>query len=330
MNDFRKSRIKSKLTQKVRTALGMDVVYTKDRLNLDNVELYKDFEVISIFVNSKLDESILSKMPKLKLIATASTGFDHIDLEYCKKKNIRVANVPAYGSKTVAEFAFSMMLYLYRRLSKVKITKSLEELRGFDLNGKTIGIIGTGKIGKNAIKIANGFSMNVIAFDFFPNKKLEKELNFKYVSLEDLFKKSDIVSLHVPLTKETHHLINKENLSLMKSNSILVNVSRGPIVDTDALYDALIKEKISGAALDVLEYEKDIFMDDEVHLKLTQDNFDQIKVDFENHVLSQLENVLITPHCAFNTSEAIYRILDTTLLNITNHIQKKDVFYVDV
>jgi len=280
-----------------------------------------DYEAISVFIGSELNKEVLDKFPNLKLIATRSTGFDHIDLNYCKEKGIKVANVPTYGENTVAEHAFGLLLCLSHRIYdgydrlREKGIYSYEGLEGFDLKGKTIGIIGTGNIGKHSIRIANGFEMNVIAYDAFPKPEIEKELNFQYKStLEELLSESDIVSLHIPYLKETHHLINKENISKMKQGSILINTSRGAIIETDAFIEALKNGHLGGAGLDVFEEEG--AMKDEMGYLLKGDNKTDLKVLLENHALIDMENVIVTPHSAFNTHEAKERILNTTIQNL--------------
>ncbi|MDD3264157.1 MAG: NAD(P)-dependent oxidoreductase [Candidatus Nanoarchaeia archaeon] len=328
MNEFRKERIRFHLKDELREKLKMDIRCSESILSLENVDEYKDSEIIVVFVNSNLNAELLSKFKNLKLIATASTGYDHIDFDYCKKKGIKVANVPSYGSRTVSEFAFAMILAFYRKIKKLCEKSTLEDLMGLDLNGKTIGVIGTGKIGKNMIKIAKGFSMNVLAFDYYPDETYANQFEFSYVDMDTLLQKSDIVSLHLPLTKSTHHLINEEKISRMKKDALIVNVSRGGIIDTDALYKALVNEKIMGACLDVLEQEKNVFLENKKEIDFNPKKYNQLKIDLENNLLYKLDNVIIAPHSAFNTKEALYRILDTTILNIINFIQEKEIYEV--
>ncbi|TAL57791.1 MAG: hydroxyacid dehydrogenase [Nanoarchaeota archaeon] len=277
----------------------------------------KNCGAISVFVNSRVSKEILQKLPRLKLIATRSTGFDHIDMDYCKKRNIKVCNVPSYGKHTVAEHAFALLLTLSRKMEQaVKSTRAGKfdpsGLTGFDLCGKTIGVIGTGSIGVHSIQIACGFGMNVIAYDAYPNKSLAK--NFKYVSLPKLLSQSDIVTIHLPLLKNTFHLLNKKNLSRMKKGAILINTSRGALVDTDALVDSLKKGNLAGAGLDVLEEE--LIMKDESTILYTKFTPRQLRTAVEEHALLQMENVIITPHNAFNTKEALARIMSQTIENI--------------
>lgn len=289
-------------------------------INAENVKEYHDAEVISTFISSKLDKELLAKMPNLKLVATRSTGFDHIDLDYCKQHNILVANVPSYGENTVAEHAMALLLALAKRIpeSMERVQRGVfspDGLTGFDLKNRVIGVIGTGHIGQNMIQMANGFHMKVIAFDVYPNKELEQKLNFTYVDMEYLFKKSDVISIHVPYNKSTHHLINRDTLSILKKGVVIINTSRGGIIETDALFDGLRSGVIGGAGLDVVEQES--FIKEELEL-LHKDTYQDVdfKVALENHMMSYFPNVIITPHNAFNSHEALMRIIETTVENI--------------
>ncbi|HQU07997.1 MAG: hypothetical protein B7X04_03205 [Parcubacteria group bacterium 21-54-25] len=280
-----------------------------------------DAEALSIFITTHIGAAELDKFPKLKLIATRSTGFDHIDLEEAKKRGVAIASVPSYGINTVAEFAFALILALARRIceahNRVTNTGSFSQdgLRGFDLAGKTIGIVGTGHIGVHAIKMAKGFDMNVLAFDAFQKEGLDKELGFTYVPLNELLNTSDIVTLHVPYNPHTHHLINKDNIHEFKKGAYLVNTARGAVVETEALVAGLMDKTLAGAGLDVLEEEGD--MQDEARLfSLPHPREEELKTTLANHYLIDHPRVLVTAHVAFDTQEAIERILDTTLENV--------------
>lgn len=278
-------------------------------------------EAISIFITTKIDASEMDKFPKLKLIATRSTGFDHIDLDEAKKRGITVCTVPSYGTNTVAEFAFALILALSRRVceahNRVCNTGSFsqEGLRGFDLAGKTIGVVGTGHIGVHAIRMAKGFAMRVIAFDAFPKEGLDKEMGFTYVSLNELLNKSDIVTIHVPYNPQTHHLINKDNVHEFKKGAYLINTARGAVVETEALVDALMDKTLAGAGLDVLEEEGDM-QDDERLFSLPHPKEEELKTTLANHYLIDHPRVIVTAHIAFDSQEAIERILDTTAENL--------------
>ncbi|MEK7587162.1 MAG: hydroxyacid dehydrogenase [Patescibacteria group bacterium] len=284
-----------------------------------------DFEVISIFVDSKIDRAVLDYLPNLKLIATRSTGFDHIDLSLCKERGVVVTNVPGYGENTVAEYAFALILCLSRKIfqsyHQVRETGSfsLEGLRGFDLDGKTLGVIGTGRIGKHVIKMAKGFEMKVIAFDGHPDAKVAEELGFIYLSLPQVLAQSDIISLHVPYLPETHHLINQETIKKIKPGAYLINTSRGAVVETEALVSALQSGALGGAGLDVLE-EEGLVKDELLSFVGQKLAGHDLKTVLGNHLLIDMPNVIVTPHNAFNTDEAMKRIIDTNLENITNFI----------
>ena len=222
-----------------------------------------DATVLCTFIESKIDEDEMKRFPALKLIATRSTGFDHIDLAAAKTRGIAVANVPSYGENTVAEFTFALLLALSRRVidadERVRGGAfSPVGLRGFDLAGKTIGVVGCGHIGTHVIRMANGFGMKVLGFDVVRNDELARTLNFTYTTLPELFATSDIVTLHVPYNAHTHHLVNRENIGTFKKGSYLINTSRGAVVETDALVEAIKSGVIAGAALDVLEEEGEL------------------------------------------------------------------------
>ena len=219
--------------------------------------------VLCTFIESPIGEAEMNRFPSLKFIATRSTGFDHIDLAVAKARGITVVNVPFYGENTVAEFAFALLLSLSRRISEASASVkaggfSPAGLRGFDLAGKTIGVIGCGHIGMHMIKMANGFSMKVLGFDTHPDESIAHANNFTYASLPDLLAQSDIITIHVPYNAHTHHLLNKENMDAIKKGAYLINTARGAIVETEALVDTLKNGTLAGAGLDVLEEEGDL------------------------------------------------------------------------
>ena len=305
-----------------------ELFFSKDKILPGVLPEKNDFDVVSVFVNSKIDGKVLDYFPNLKLLSTRSTGYDHVDLDYCAKKGITPAFVPGYGNNTVAEYAFGLLLNLTRKMymsiDQLKETGSfnLSGMRGIDLSEKTMGIIGTGRIGKIAIKIAKGFGMNVVAYDPFPDEKYAGEMGYSYSSLENLLKNSDAISIHVPYTKETHHLINKDNISLIKKGAYLINTARGGIVETDALVKALESGILAGAGLDVLEEEGET-KDEMFFMKEGNPREEKMKIVIENHILMKMPNVLITPHNAFNTNEALERILRTTLDTIKSFKEGK-------
>ena len=258
------------------------------------------------------------------MIATRSTGFDHIDIKEAKKKNIPVCNVPYYGENTVAEHTFALIMSLSRNVHKsyvrtLKNNFSIEGLTGFDLKGKTIGIVGGGHIGLNVAKIAKGFGMNILVYDLHKQTFLSEVIGFEYASFEDILKKSDIITLHVPYNKYTHHLINKKTVRLIKKGAILINTARGQIVDTDALLYALENKILSGAGIDVIEGEELITEEKQL---LHENNVDKWKTILRDHRIFKMDNVVFTLHNAFNSKEALIRILDTTAQNIESYCDK--------
>ena len=278
-----------------------------------------EWEALSVFIYSRVTHEVIAAMPKLKFIATRSTGFDHIDLDACKSRRIAVSNVPSYGENTVAEHTFALLLMLSRKVHQsVAAIRSgrvdLAELTGFDLQGKTIGVVGAGHIGLHVIRIARGFGMRVLAFDVTCEPFLADLLGFEYVPMARLLEESDIVTLHGPLTEKTHHLLGREQIARMKTGSLLVNTSRGGLVDTDALVDALESGKLSGAGLDVLEGEE--LIKEERQLLQQPLDVERLRMALRNRVLLARENVVFTPHNAFNSREALVRILEVTLANL--------------
>lgn len=311
---------------------GHQLFFTKDKLNKDALPQEKDFDVISVFVGSAVDKKVINSFPNLKLITTRSTGFDHIDSAAAKEKNIAVAYVPGYGDNTVAEFAFALILSLSRKIFeaydriKERGLFNFDGLRGFDLNGKTIGIVGTGRIGCYMVKIAKGFGMNVIAYDAFQKEELCEKLGFKYVSLDELLAQSDVISLHVPYLPSTHHLINSENISKIKKGALLINTSRGAVVETEAIVRGLNQGILGGVGLDVLE-EEGAIADERALLLYGHPEEHDLRTILANHVLIDMPNVIITPHTAFNTQEALQRILNTDIENIKSFLEKNQPAY---
>lgn len=306
-----------------------DEVITKD-----NLKIIKDIDILSPFIYSKITKELMAALPSLKLITTRSTGFDHIDLKAAKKAKVKVANVPSYGANTVAEHTFALILSLSRKIhqSYERTSRgnfSLDGLRGFDLRDKTIGVIGCGHIGQHVIRIARGFGMKVIAYDVYQDRRLAKRLGFKHVELNDLLKQSDIISLHAPYNKATHHLINRKNIRLIKNGAMIINTARGGLVDTTALVDGLRSGKLAGIGLDVLEEEKYILKEEAELLsphfvsKSKENINDYLKTIVEGHMLLISDKVIVTPHNAFNSQEALERILDTTIENVLACCQKK-------
>ncbi|MBI3634220.1 MAG: hydroxyacid dehydrogenase [Candidatus Yonathbacteria bacterium] len=307
--------------------LGQDISFLKGTI-ADYPDLRDEqVEMISVFVNSRVGKNTLDKFPNLKHIVTRSTGFDHIDSDETKARWISVSYVPTYGQNTVAEFSFALLLALSRkillcekRVHNESLFSQTEELRGFDLEGKTMGVVGTGHIGQYVIRIAKGFGMNVVAFDAFPKQEMAEKLGFSYASLDELLAQSDVVSMHLPYMKETHHILNMKNIHKMKKGSILINTARGGLIETAAIAYGLREGIFSGAGLDVLEEE--MFIEDETKLVFNENpDVSDLKITLENHYIIEHPRTIVSPHNAFNTKEAICRILDTTIENMEAYIK---------
>lgn len=307
--------------------------YVKNKLPEDEVvmvspengvqEVFADTEVeaVSIFVHNAFGPAEMDRLPKLKYVATRSTGFDHIDLAEAKKRGIVVSNVPSYGVNTVAEFAFALLLALSRRICEAndRVSKegsySQKGLQGFDLAGKTIGIVGMGHIGVYVARIAKGFGMNVLVFDVHPDTALAAEIGFSYTELDELLSRSDVVTLHVPYNPHTHHLMNAERFAKMKRGAVLINTARGAVVETAALVTALENGTLGGAGLDVVEEEDDMLDEMKIFKNAAPDAKEAVTI-LENRYLMQHPRVIVTPHIAFDTKEAVERILETTIENL--------------
>ena len=292
---------------------------------VDRIDLAKiaDAQIISVFIYSNLDASVLNQLPSLRMIATRSTGVDHIDMASCRERNIVVSNVPSYGANTVAEHMFALLLSLSRKIYPARERTlhndfSFHGLQGFDLMGKVLGVIGTGQIGQHVIRIAKGFQMKVTAYDPHPDAAASERLGFEYVDLDTLLARSDVISLHCPLTPATQHMIGKSAFQKMKPGVYLINTARGGLIDTEALLWALDAGIVAGAGLDVLEEEEAVREERE----LLSGRFDGAKLQavLRNHVLANDERVIITPHIAFNSREAVERILHTTVENIAAYL----------
>ena len=302
------------------------VTYHEDPISQDNID--KDAEIISMFVSSTVTAEIIKELPKLELIACRSTGFNNVDLDAVKKRKISVANVPTYGEHTVAEFTMSLMLAMTRKILTAasqysRHDTSHEKLHGTDLHGKTLGVIGAGKIGRNVIKAAKAFGLKVIAYDPFLTPEMEAEIDVTAVELNDLLKTSDIITLHTPLTKDNYHLIDAKKIDLMKDGVYIVNTARGELLDTEALVMAIKSGKVAGAALDVLEDEKLIDIDEEeLLLKKKSTTRETLEHVLASTMLMHMPEVILTGHNAYNTSEAIQRINLTSVDNIQRYLQK--------
>ena len=293
------------------------------KLNENTAATSKGYDIVCIFVNDVADKEVIDHLKEngVKMIALRCAGFNNVDLAEAKAAGIKVARVPAYSPHAVAEHGLSLLLALTRHIPQAYLrTKTqnfnIEGLTGRDLYGLTAGILGTGKIGRTMGDVLSGIGMKLIAYDPFPNEQWAKEKNVEYVSIEEIFKRSDVLSLHCPLTEETKHIVNHDNMKLMKSDAVIINTGRGALIDSKALVHALKHHTIGGAAMDVYEEESKYFFSDWSTNVLTDD------------VLARLltfPNVIITGHQAFLTTNALGNIADTTLQNIKDFTEGKDL-----
>ncbi len=294
---------------------------TSAALNETTARAHAEAEVVSSFIYSTLNAKVLVQFPTLKLIATRSTGFDHIDLNYCRAHDVTVCNVPDYGDSAVAEHAFALLLGVAKNLvQSVERTRqgnfTQTGLRGFELRDKTLGVIGTGRIGRRVIEIANGFGMQVIAVDRRPDTAAAQRLGFRYAPMDEMLKLADIITLHVPASSGADNLISDREFALMKPSAVLINTARGSIIDVPALVRALAEGKIGAVGLDVLPQEPAIREEAEIFRTSATTSEQDLKALVANHVLLRFPNVFVTPHNAYNSAEAVRRIIETTLENI--------------
>lgn len=298
---------------KVNEKYNYDIRYYKGHLNLNNVVLTQDTDAVCIFVNDTADAAVIDAMVDngVKLLALRCAGFNNVDLKAAKGK-LPVVRVPAYSPYAVAEYSLALMLSLNRKIHRAYWRTrdgnfSLNGLMGFDMHGKTIGIIGTGKIAKILIRLLKGFGMRILAYDLYPDMKFAGEEGISYVSLDELYRESDIISLHCPLTDQTKYMIDKDSIDKMKEGVMIINTGRGQLINTNDLIEGLKEKKIAAAGLDVYEEEGEYFY---------EDKSDKIIDDDVLARLLSFNNVIVTSHQAFFTKEALHNIAETTLQNI--------------
>ena len=292
---------------------GYEITYLESKLNSETAPLTKGYDAICIFVNDIVDEKTIKILKDcgVKLIALRCAGFNNVDMKHMDK-DIKVVRVPAYSPYAVAEHAAALLLTLDRKIYKAyqrtrKYNFTLNGLLGFDIHGKTVGVVGTGKIGTCFIDIMKGFGTNIIAYDLYPNEKLAKEKGFRYVTLDELYKESDIISLHCPLTEDNTKMINKDTIQKMKKGVVIINTSRGKLIDTEDLIYELEQEHIGGLGLDVYEDEEEFFLNDMSNSYIR---------DKDLSTLLTMPNVVVTSHQAFFTKEALNKIASDTCENI--------------
>ena len=300
---------------KVNEKYNYDIRYYKGHLNPNNVVLTQDTDVVCIFVNDTADAAVIDAMVDngVKLLALRCAGFNNVDLKAAKGK-LPVVRVPAYSPYAVAEYSLALMLSQNRKIHRAYWRTrdgnfSLNGLMGFDMHGKTIGIIGTGKIAKILIRLLKGFGMRILAYDLYPDMKFAGEEGISYVSLDELYRESDIISLHCPLTDQTKYMIDKDSIDKMKEGVMIINTGRGQLINTNDLIEGLKEKKIAAAGLDVYEEEGEYFY---------EDKSDKIIDDDVLARLLSFNNVIVTSHQAFFTKEALHNIAETTLQNIVD------------
>jgi D-lactate dehydrogenase len=297
---------------------GINFKYFETKLNEDTVDLANGYDGVCVFVNDTVNAAVIDRLCEMgvKVVALRCAGFNNVDIKYAFGK-IHVLRVPAYSPYAVAEHTMALLLTSIRRIHKAYIRTrdfnfSLAGMTGFDLHGKTVGVLGTGRIGRAFIDICRGFGMKVLAYDKFPASGLEDGDNVRYVELDELFSKSDIISLHCPLTEETYHVINADSLEKCKRGVVILNTSRGALVDAEALLAGIKSRKVGAACLDVYEEESDFFFE-----------------DFSGHILEDdilarlisMPNVIVTSHQAFLTEEALSNIAETTVQNLISFFE---------
>ncbi len=306
--------------KKANEKYGFDIRFYKGHLNKDNVVLSKGADVVCIFVNAVVDTNVIDDLIEngVKLIALRCAGYNNVDIKAAHNR-IKVVRVPAYSPYAVAEHTLALMLTLNRKTHKAYSRTregnfSLNGLLGFDMHGKTAGMIGTGKIAKILIQALSGMGLKIVAYDLYPDNEFAKQYNVEYVSLDELYGRSDIISLHCPLNKDTEYIINTDSIAKMKDGVMIINTGRGKLIHTHTLIKGLKSKKIGAAGLDVYEEESDYFFEDRSNNVMDDD------------VLARLlsfNNVIVTSHQAFFTKEALENIAETTLVNIQDFVNGK-------
>ncbi len=301
---------------------GFDIIYFKGHLNMNTVPLTKGIDAVCIFVNDVANAQVIDKLVEngVKLIALRCAGYNNVDLQACKGR-ISVVRVPAYSPHAVAEYTVALMLTLNRKIQRASWRTregnfSLHGLMGFDMYGKTVGIIGIGKIAKILVEILHGFGMKILAYDVYPDEAYAKAHQITYVSLDELYAHSDIISLHCPLTEQTKHLINMDSIRKMKDGVMIINTGRGALIQANDLIEGLKIKKVGSAALDVYEEESEYFY---------EDKSDKIIDDDTLARLLSFNNVIVTSHQAFFTKEALSNIAHTTLQNMRDYQEGKEL-----
>ena len=315
---FETTKVEEQFLRK-RLGKGFTVQFFNEAIQDVPVKKFANADIISVFIYSAVKKDLLRGLKKAKLVATRSTGFNHIDIHEAKKRGVTVVNVPYYGENTVAEHTFALILSLSRNVHKAYMRTlrndfSLQGLQGFDLKGRTLGVIGAGSIGLHVIRMAKGFGLKVIVYDLKQNHFLAETLDYAYVSLDELLSRSDIISLHCPSNAQTRHLLNVKNIKSVKKGALFINTARGDLIETQALHYALNTGIFAGAGLDVFEGEE--LVKEENQMLTRNVPVEKLHALLQKNILLKMENVILTPHMAFDSVEAVERILQTTVENI--------------
>lgn len=308
--------------EKLNSDYGFEIEYFKEHMDRNNVILASGFDAVCIFVNAVVDATVIDKLCSygVKLIALRCAGFNNVDIAAAAGR-IKIVRVPEYSPHAIAEHTLALMLCLNRRVHRAFLRTrdgnfSLNGFLGFDMNGKTVGVVGTGRIGRTVIGVLKGLGMNVLAYDVYPNEAAAKELGFQYTSLDEIYAKSDVITLHCPLTKETEYLICDESISKMKDGVMIINTGRGKLINTKHLIEGLVSHKVGFAGLDVYEEEGAYFY---------EDYSDRVMQDDVLARLLSFNNVILTSHQAFFTQEAMSNIVSTTLDNIKSFFAREEL-----
>ena len=308
-----------------------DIHFFEESLNETTVNnlpenLLEETTVVSVYLTSNISDEVLKKFPNLMILSTRSAGYEHINIQECCNKRIKVLNVENYDSKAIVQYNFGLMITLIRKILIAE--RDVREFHfeyssyiGRELDKLTIGIIGTGNVGSEMCRIAHAFGMKILALDIRENKELIEKYNVTYTDKITLLKNSDVISLHVPLTEQTKEMISKREFAIIKPSAIILNPSRGELINTVDLYDAIVTENLAGAGLDAMECEEIAFNTHNMTSKVKESNLECISKVFLTRRLAQLDNVIVTPRVAYSTQDSIDRILETTFKSIEDCIQ---------
>lgn len=309
---------------------NFDITFLTQSLNEDTVnelteEQLENTTVISVFIDSEVTAEVINKFKNLRIVSTRSTGFDHINHRACVEKNIDVVNVSSYGAKSVAQYTIGLMIALIRKIvpaSRYVINKdsSCHTFIGRDISKLTMGVVGTGSIGAAVCKLACALGMKILAYDIVQKQELFNEIPMEYTDFETLIKQSDVISLHVPFTGNNHHMISEKEFGMMKKDAYLINTSRGEILDTNALYNAILSQRIAGAALDVVSCESYSFKCNQFARRLGEDMTCMKEAELVPK-LAEFPNIIITPHIAYETQDAVEYLLKMTFEGILDSIK---------